>query len=126
MEEKREIERKQLFYYLAVTDKKTGKAIGHMVDISNAGLMLISQEAVESNAIFQLKMFLPEAIKGHKYLEFSAESRWCKKDVDQDCYDIGFQFINVPPEGMQVIEVLINKFSTGANNWMSRQLYAPC
>jgi hypothetical protein len=113
VEEKRKIERRHLFYYLAVIETKTGKRIGHAVDISNAGVMLISEEPIKTNTIFSLRMFLPENIGGSRNLEFSAESRWCKKDVNPDFYITGFQLIDIPEAGIPVIERLIDKFCLG-------------
>ena len=110
MEEKRKVERRHLFYYLAVIDTKTGNLIGHTVDISQGGIMLISQEPIKTNATYQLRMFLPEKIEGSRNLEFPAESKWCKKDVNPDFYNTGFQFMGVAPDGIQVIERLIDKF----------------
>jgi hypothetical protein len=110
MEEKRKAERRPLCYYLEVVDKNTGKRIGHSVDIADGGIMLISEEPIKTNTVFQLRMFLPEEIKGSRYFEFSAESRWCKKDINPDFYNTGFQLVDFPQDGVQVIKYLIDKF----------------
>lgn len=113
MGENRKVERRHLFYYLAVIDTKSGKRIGHTVDISNEGIMLISEAPITPNTIFSLRMFLPEVIGGSRNFEFSAESRWCKEDVNPDFYNTGFRLLDVPLEGIQVIERLIDKFCLG-------------
>lgn len=110
MDHKRIVERKHLIYYLKVIDRETNHVIGHTVNISNDGMMLISEESIKTEAIFQLQMFLPEKIQGSRYLEFSAVSKWCREDENPDFYNIGFQLDNISKERIQVIKHLIDKF----------------
>jgi hypothetical protein len=110
LDDKRIIERKHLIYYLKVTDRETNHAIGHAVNISNDGMMLIGEESIETETLFQLQMFLPEKIQGSRHFEFSAMSKWCREDENPDFYNIGFQLDNVSTEGIQVIKHLIDKF----------------
>ncbi len=110
MDNQRTVERKHLIYYLKVADRETKQAIGHAVNISNDGLMLISEEPIKTESIFQLQMFLPEEIQGSRYYEFTATSKWCRKDENPDFYNIGFELHNVSTECIQVIERLIDKF----------------
>ena len=97
-------------YYLKVTDRETGQAIGHAVNISNKGFMLISEDPIKPEATFQLRMHLPAEIQGGRKFEFTATSRWCKKDENPDYYDIGFELNNVSTEGIQVIKHLVLGF----------------
>ncbi|MFC1813707.1 PilZ domain-containing protein [Thermodesulfobacteriota bacterium] len=107
---KRISERKNLVYYLKVTDTVTNQPMGHAVDISNQGFMLIVSKPIEPESLFQLQMFLPEEIQGSRSFEFSAMSRWCQKDENPDYYNVGFQFATVSTEGAQFINRLIEKY----------------
>ena len=107
---KRISERKNLVYYLKVTDTETNQPLGHAVDISNQGFMLIVGKPIEPEALFQLKMLLPEEIQGNRYFEFSSMSRWCRQDDDPDYYNVGFQFANVSAEDAQLISRVIEKY----------------
>jgi hypothetical protein len=110
LDTQRTVERKHLIYYLKVTDRETNQAIGHAVNISNEGLMLISEEPIKAESTFQLQMFLPEEIQGSRYYDFAVTSKWCQKDENPDFYNIGFELNNVSTECIQVIKRLIDKF----------------
>ena len=107
---KRIVERKNLVYYLKVTDIETNQAIGHAVNISNHGFMLIINKPIQTETHFQLKMLLPQEMQGNRFFEFSAMTRWCQKDENPDFYNIGFQFANVSAEGVQLINWLVDKY----------------
>ena len=110
METKRQHERYYLSYYLKVIDRQTDLAIGHCVNVSEGGMMVISSEPIKTKTIFQLKMFLPEEIEGSRYMNFIGVSKWCQNDENPDFYNTGFQLQNVTPELIQIIKHLINNF----------------
>ena len=110
MTEQRRHKRNYLIYYLRVFDRNTDELLGHLVDITTEGLMLVSEKPIEANKVFQLKMDLPEEIRGSKQIPFDAESKWCKNDINPDFYDTGFLLINVSPGDLVIIEQLIRDF----------------
>lgn len=110
MEEKRKLKRNNLSYYLRVIDTRTDQPIGDAANITTEGIMLISDHPIETNAIFRLRMVLPEEIHNNGYLEFTAESKWWEKGFIPDSYNVGFQLKNVSQKGIQVIESLLEKF----------------
>jgi hypothetical protein len=111
MDNQRKYERYYLMYYLKIIDRKTNLDIGHCVNISDGGMMLISGGPIKTKTIFQLKMFLPEEIEGSRYVNFIAISKWCRNDENPDFYNTGFQWHNITPEVIQVVKHLINNFS---------------
>jgi hypothetical protein len=108
--ERRKLKRRHLIYYLRVFDRNNNKLIGHLVDITPEGVMLISEEPIPLGQIFRLKMLLPSRIGGREEWHFDAESRWCDKDINPDFYDTGFALITVEKRDMKVIEDLIQGF----------------
>ena len=110
MEEKRRLQRRHLIYYLRVFEKNADQPLGHMVDISTEGMMLISEQPVKTETVFELRMVLPVEIEGSREVHFSAESRWCREDENPDFYNTGFQLINPSPEHVKITEHLIQKF----------------
>lgn len=111
MEERRNLKRRHLIYYLRVFNSKTDQLIGHLVDITHKGIMLISEEPIETNAIFQLRMIFLSEIDRRKEIGFNAKSLWCKKDINPDFFDTGFQLIDVPKEDILIFEHLIRSFA---------------
>jgi len=108
MLEKRKLKRRHLIYYLRVFDRNTGVLMGHLLDIASDGILLISENPIEINQMFQLKMVLPAEIYGKEQLYFDARSVRCQKDKNPDFFNIGFQLQKVSPNHFLVIERLID------------------
>lgn len=107
----RKVERRHLVFYLRVFDGMGSKVIGHIVDISAQGLMLISDSPVPVNEDYRLRMRLPSEIADRDEILLNATSRWCKPDVNPDFYITGFQIHGLTPEIEKYIVCLIKDFS---------------
>jgi c-di-GMP-binding flagellar brake protein YcgR len=115
-EEKREmrkIERRYLVFYLRVFDGLSSNILGHLVDISEKGIMLLSDNPVEINEDYRLRMRLPTEMKDRNEIIFTATSRWCKSDSNPDFYRTGFQMHNLKPYAKRLISRLIDDFGYG-------------
>ena len=110
MNEKRKLNRRHLIYYLRVFDRSTNEPVGHMVDITAKGIMLISENPVKLDALFQLKMDLPQGMGAKDQLYFDARSVWQKKDINPKFLNTGFKFRKVSRDHFVVIEQLLDDF----------------
>lgn len=110
MEDRRKLKRRHIIYYLRIFDQKTGQLIGHLVDITAEGIMVISENPLETDKDYALRITLPSEITGKKELNFNAHAIWCKKDINPDFYDTGYQLIDVEPEDVRAIEWLVTRF----------------
>ena len=110
MHERREVKRRHLFFHLRVFDRDSGEKLGHLVDITSDGVMLISETPIKTDIIYKLKMKLPAEVLGVEQLNFTAKSMWCKKDVNPDFYDTGFQITEASREHLAVVEKLIEEY----------------
>ncbi|AFY78482.1 MAG: PilZ domain-containing protein [Hydrococcus sp. C42_A2020_068] len=110
MQEKRKLKRWHLIYYLRVRDRHTDKPIGHLIDISEGGMMLVSEAPIAVGRVFQFQMMLPEEIAGTTTWEFDAKSLWSQPDFNPSLYKTGFQLLNVIPEDIGTIECLIDDY----------------
>ncbi len=111
MSDKRSMRRRHLIYYLSVFDGKTDHLVGQLVDLTVEGLMLTSERFIEPKVCYNLRMVLPEEIRGRTQLFFEAETVWCRKDINPNFYDIGFRLIKISKTDIKVIESLIYDFS---------------
>lgn len=109
--EMRQVERMHLVFYLRVFDGMGSKVLGHIVDISSKGVMLISDNPIPVNESFRLRMRLPAEIANKDELIFNATSRWCKQDVNPDFYITGFEIYDVDEDVAKYILCLIDDFS---------------
>jgi c-di-GMP-binding flagellar brake protein YcgR len=110
MSDRRTLHRRHLIYYLKVFEKKTDTLLGHLVDITEEGLMIVSENCVEEDKVFKLKMLLPREIEDKEEIEFDARSMWCHKDVNPSLYGVGFKFEYVDTLSRQIIFELIHEF----------------
>jgi hypothetical protein len=110
MVEKRRLKRRHLIYYLRLFNHKNQQMIGHLVDITSEGIMVISEDAIPENEIYELSMTLPTDVVGKKELTFVAKSVWTRKDINPDFFNSGFVLLEVKPEDVMIIERMITEF----------------
>ena len=97
-------------YYSRVFNRQTGELLGHLIDITPGGAMIISDVPIPLNQLFRLRMDVPEKIIEKAALDFEARSVWCDRDVNPDFFDTGFQMVNITPEDSAVIEQMIDDY----------------
>lgn len=114
-EEQRESDRRYLVFYLRVFDGMSSKILGHLVDVSEKGVMLVSDQPLEINEDYRLRMRLPTAMKDRNEIIFTATSRWCKSDANPDFYLAGFQIHDLEPGIRKQIKNLIRDFGYSAD-----------
>jgi len=103
-------ERTRLIYHLRVFDSRRKKLLGHMVDITSEGLMLIGETPVRVGRKYSLRMDLPRNLMTDGHLTFSAESKWCTKDANEDFYSMGMRIVKMTPEALTVVQKLAREF----------------
>jgi hypothetical protein len=111
MAERRKLKRRHLLYYLRVYNAQTGRLIGHLVDISSGGVMVMSQHRRRLGCAIQLRMILPgPANTTRQQVEFDAVTRWCKKDINPDFWDTGYETADLTKKQVAEIENLIEDY----------------
>ena len=109
MSEKRKHRRANLEYYLKVYELDAEECIGHLVDISLGGFMIISESQVLPGGDHQFRIYLPE---GHSQESFTVKARacWSKADINPDYFASGFCFITLSLESLKLIKMLIRSY----------------
>ncbi len=108
---RRQVERKYLVFYLRVFDGMSSNVIGHVVNISAKGVLLLSDNPVPVNEEYRLRMRLPSEITDRGEILFNATSRWSKKDANPDFYLTGYKIQNLSSSIKNNILCLIDDFS---------------
>lgn len=106
---RRTVQRRHLIYYLRVWDRDADKVLGHVVDITPEGIMMISDQQIESGKQFNLEIRWDDPDGEAKIIRFRAESRWCKRDVNASFYDIGFMITEGAGEAFVPIQDMIDR-----------------
>jgi hypothetical protein len=110
MSERRKLKRRHLLYYLRVYNALTGRLLGHLVDISPGGVMVMSQNRRRIGRTVVLRMVLPNQPRRAKILEFEATTKWCRRDVNPDFWDTGFETTTLSRKQMIAIETLVEDY----------------
>ena len=109
--EKRLRRRWELVFFLRIFDNSDGSLLGHVVDISEDGLMLLSEIPIELNKDFDLSLEMPVSGSNdsHQKISFKAHSIWQSSDVNPDLMDTGFQLVDPDKASIEAIKVLIEE-----------------
>jgi len=107
----RRIERHQLPYFLKVFNSVTDKPIGFLGNVSEDGLMLISQLPMMIGADFDLRLKIPAGGGVYQVIDVRACCLWCHEDATPHHYDAGFSVQQAPPEYGQLVSAIRRYFS---------------
>ena len=107
----RRIERHQLPYYLQVFNRYTDRPLGCLGNVSEQGMMLISDLPILVGADFQLRLKVPDGKNGVYNIDINASCLWCQEDETPGVFDSGFKLQAAPPEYYHLIQALQRYFS---------------
>ncbi len=105
--------RRHLFYYLKVFDGLTGRLLGHLVDLSPAGMLLVVRDPVAIGADYRLRLQLPEACGDRHELIVDARSVSCRRDAAPDCWGVSFRLGEIHRSDRALLQSMIFKFDFG-------------
>ncbi len=102
--------RRQLIYYLKVISAETGELLGHLVDITHNGIMILAKHPFDVGLEVPVRIALPSTFQGKDELKVTIESRWHRKDVNPQYFLTGFQIVQAAPADLALIDHLIEAF----------------
>ena len=105
------IQRHQLTFFLKVFNRFTDKPIGYLGNVSDGGLMLISQLPMLVDANFEFRIKLPGADGEVQFIDLTARCLWCREDLTPHYYDSGFILYQPPAEYSGLISAVQRFFS---------------
>lgn len=108
--DKRIFKRRHLIYYLRVFNQQDQQLLGHLVDITPEGIMLMSEAPLPVEATYALRMDLPADTFGKDMVEFEARALWTRPDVNPSFHDTGFQLTQVAEADERIIKRLITEY----------------
>lgn len=101
--EQRKDARTHLYYYIKVFEAKSGRLIGHIVDLSYGGAMLALDQPLQADEPLELMMEDMLDIESQHRARFTAECRWCKSLAEDDLYDAGVRFKDLSSRAMEIV-----------------------
>ena len=109
-DDRRGIKRRHLIFYLRVWETGSDRLLGHVVDITTEGMMLIGDAPIPSGREYALEVRLPDTEGELKALHFKAISRWSDNDVNPAFYDSGFEFLEKTPQDIEAIRQMVDAY----------------
>jgi hypothetical protein len=107
MKERRSAQRHNLIMYLRVHDRATDELVGHVVDVSSGGMMLVSDAPFVPEDTHELRIILPYTEQTDRSVDVDAQCRWCGPDANEDYFDAGFQFLGANAELREIITEVV-------------------
>lgn len=108
MEDRRKLSRQRLVSLTVVIDAHTGDVLGRIGNLSQEGLMLCSDQALEIDYTYALQIKLPDEVCGKSDLNLEARSLWSQRAVDPTYFSTGFEILSVDDDDRKVLEILID------------------
>lgn len=92
--------------------------MGYLIDISENGIMILSDAPVEEGRKYQLTVTISKDGAHHKKrdqikdlpIQFSGQCRWVRQDeADKNCYLSGFQVTDISEDQRRSVDALIRQ-----------------
>ena len=108
MKEQRKLKRRHLILNLEIIDKKIGKTLGYLGDLSIEGLLILTNKPIPLNKTFQIELLLPEKEEfGKESIPLKIKTKWRHEDINPDITDTGHEILEIAPKDVTVINELI-------------------
>ncbi|MCE9615983.1 MAG: PilZ domain-containing protein [Lentisphaerae bacterium] len=110
MASQRKLRRIQLITALQVFDPASSQLLGVVNDITVEGVGVRVREKMQVQQHYALRLALPAAINGASLLDVRGRCAWAGVSSNPDLFDVGFQFVDLAPDAVEVIEELIRRY----------------
>lgn len=103
----RQADRMFLVFYLRVFDDLSNNILGHLIDVSERGVLLMTEDPMDLNEDHRLRIRLPALVRDRHDVVLRVTSRWCRKESAPDHYLTGFQIYDVDISTKKVVSNII-------------------
>ena len=111
MQERRKIQRKNLMAYTQVFDLAGGVLLGYLGDLHLQGAMVIGEKTMKENTEITLAIELPIMPDiSMSRITIPARVAWSQQDISPEFFNIGFEFKEVTPKQITVIESIMQNY----------------
>lgn len=111
MQERRKEPRKSLMAYTQVFDLYGGNLLGYLGDLTAKGAMVIGDRSLPKDLKLTLAIELPELrnVKATRMI-LPARVVWCDADISPMYFNIGFEFLEIKPEQVELIQAIVKRY----------------
>ena len=99
----RRAKRRKVDERIEVTDAMTDRVIGHLSDLSETGLLLIANQPMVSDALYQLRFRVVDGDRHERSIEVGVHELWSDPAAAPGQVWTGFRFIDLAPTDLLFI-----------------------
>ena len=108
IDEFRRAPRRKVSATIIVVDAMTERAVGRIGNISETGMLLIAEQPLNEDALYQLRFPLPDASGQDVQCEFGAHQLWQEEAGTPGHFWVGLRFIAIPDAQVKDLQRWIN------------------
>jgi len=102
--------RRQPAYLLRILGAVDDKLIGHLVEFTDNGLLLISSQRLDVYRKYSLKIILPEQINQQNSISLEARCISKREENRSGYFLVGFEFLDISKENLDLITLLLSQY----------------
>jgi c-di-GMP-binding flagellar brake protein YcgR len=102
-------DRRDIYRFIAVVEETQQHLVGKVSDLSTTGMCVVSENSIPVGNTIDVALEVIFEHGGTDVLHVSATSLWIRKTPKADTYEIGFEFIRLPPRAIRVIKELLRE-----------------
>ena len=113
LSDRRQEKRKVVMAFTLVYGLENGKLLGYLRDLTMKGAQVNGEKTLDINKKVTLSIEMPEGVPGvkEKRLNIPARVARCVRDEESSSsYEIGFEFTDLKPEQIEVMEKLLERY----------------
>jgi c-di-GMP-binding flagellar brake protein YcgR len=104
--DRRKYTRRHLIFYLRIFDEND-ILLGYLLDISEGGILMMSETEIPEEKQLKLKLKLPKEINEGDTLHFTGIVKRISKDINESFYDIGIQIVEKDKKYSEILHKLV-------------------
>jgi hypothetical protein len=103
MSEFRRAKRRKVGYNVEIIDLMTEEVIGRLSNLSETGMLVIANQRLANDALYQFRMRLPDAGGAERTIDVGAHELWADDAAAPGQIWTGFRFIDIAPGDVQFV-----------------------
>lgn len=107
-EEYRRAKRKVVNDRIEVSDAMLQSVIGMIGNISETGIMMLTNQPMQDDALFQLQFSLQDTGGNVRQISLGAHQLWSEPANAPGQHWTGFRFIDIGPDDLTILRIWIN------------------
>lgn len=107
LSDKRIFKRRQLICYLELFNDTGENRIGHVVDISLEGMLVMSEKPFAMHQPYGFSIAFKKPSCPRQMLRINARSKWCRRGMNANYYDTGFELVGLEPTTVEALEYIM-------------------